>query len=227
MLTESEDRGQSWTLKRPLTDGTQGLPYYNCGRIMQLKDGRFVIMVDKIYNRGEGGGRIQLYFSENDGQTWSDPVETPARGIVPDKLLELDSGRWTLSCHDKEADFGYLVQRLWLSDDQGQTWSEPIVVGRQAGLNLCEVSIFPMDGQTLVAFMRENPFQGWDRFKAISHDNGETWGDLIKFPLPACHRPVAGWLQNGQIMILYRFIQGGKRGFLGGGTSEFLCRVDR
>ena len=100
-------------------------------------------------------------------------------------------------------------------------------MGRQAGLNLCEVSIFPMDGQTLVAFMRENPFQGWDCFKAISHDNGETWGELIKFPLPACHRPVAGWLQNGQIMIPHRFIQGGKRGFFGGHQNFFAALTDR
>ncbi len=108
---------------------------------MQLKDGRYAIMVDKVFKRGEGGGRIQLYFSEDDGQTWSDPVETPARGIVPDKLLELNSGRWILPCHDREADIDFLVRRLWYSDDQGQTWSDPIIVGRQAGLNLCEVSI--------------------------------------------------------------------------------------
>ena len=90
------------------------------------------------------------------------------------------------------------------------------MVGRQPGLNLCGVSILPIENQALVAFMRENSFQGWDCFKAISNDNGETWGDLINFPLPACHRPVAGWLQNGQIMITRRFIQGGKGGFFGG-----------
>ena len=184
-------------------------------------------MVDKIYKRGEGGGRIQLYFSEDDGQTWSEPVETPARGIVPVKLLELDSGRWILSCHDREADFGYLVQRLWLSEDRGQTWSEPIVVGRQKGRNLCEVSILPMDCQTLVAFMRENSFQGWDCFKAISHDHGETGSELIKFPLPGCHRPGAGWLQNGQIMIPHRFIQGGKRGFFGGHQNFFAALTNK
>ena len=226
MLTESDDRGRTWAPKRPLTDGTQGLPYYNCGRIMRLNDGRYVIIVDKVYERGEGGGRILLYFSEDEGRTWSDPIETPARGIVPDKLLELESGRWILSCHDKEDGFGFLVQRLWYSDDQGATWSEPVVVGRQEGLNLCEVSILPIDDQVLVAFMRENSFQGWDCFKAISRDNGETWGELIKFPLPACHRPVAGWLQNGQIMITHRFIQGGRRGFFGGHQNFFAALTD-
>jgi len=227
MPTESVDRGRTWSSKRALTDGTQGLPYYNCGRIMQLSDGRYVVLVGKIYDRGESGGRIQLYFSQDQGQTWSEPVETPACGIVADKLLELDSGRWILSCHDKEINFGYLVQRLWYSDDHGRTWSEPVVVGRQPEMNLCEVSILPIENQTLVAFMRENSFQGWDCFKTISNDNGETWGDLINFPLPACHRPVAGWLQNGQIMITHRFIQGRKGGFFGGHQNFFAALTDK
>ena len=101
------------------------------------------------------------------------------------------------------------------------------MVGRQPGLNLCGVSISPIENQTLVAFMRENSFQGWDCFKAISNDNGETWGDLINFPLPACHRPVAGWLQNGQIMITHRFIQGGNGGFFGGHQNFFAALTDK
>lgn len=213
MLTDSEDRGRTWTPKRPLTEGTQGLPYYNCGRIMQLRDGRYVAIVDKVFEPREGGGRIQLYFSEDGSLTWSEPTPTPARGIVPDKLLELESGRWILSCHDREPGFGYLVQRLWYSDDQGQSWSDPVVVGRQEGLNLCEVSILPVGNRTLVAFMRENSFKGWDCYKAISRDDGESWGELVQFPLPACHRPVSGLLQNGKIMITHRFIQGGRRGW--------------
>ena len=225
MLTESEDRGRNWTLKHPLTEGTRDLPYYNCGRIMRLRDGRYVIIVDKVHEPNEGGGRIQLYFSSDEGNTWSDPVETAARGIVPDKLLELASGRWILSCHQREPGFGYLVQRLWYSDDQGASWSEPVIVGRQEGLNLCEVSILPFEDGTLVAFMRENSRQGWDCFKSVSHDNGESWGELVKFPLPGCHRPVSGWLDNGQIMITHRFIQGGKA-FFGSHQNFFAGLTD-
>ena len=34
MLTTSDDHGRSWTAKRPITEGTKGLPYYyNCARI--------------------------------------------------------------------------------------------------------------------------------------------------------------------------------------------------
>ncbi|MFN2282927.1 MAG: sialidase family protein, partial [Anaerolineae bacterium] len=49
MLTDSTDRGRTWSPKRPLTEATQGLPFYNCPRITQLRDGRLVIVVDKLY----------------------------------------------------------------------------------------------------------------------------------------------------------------------------------
>ena len=75
-------------------------------------------------------GEIQLYFSQDQGQTWSEPVETPARGIVADKLLELDSGRWILFCHDKEINFGYLefnvygIQMTMGELGRSQWWSD-------------------------------------------------------------------------------------------------------
>jgi len=280
MLTDSQDRGRTWSPKRPLTEGTAGQPYfYDCARITQLKDGRLAILVNKnirsnrlaehflrtlgpevvavlnklfeseklrkdilrsldpesaikvneLLKRARGirapqDCRNLLYFSTDEGATWSNPIETPALGIVPDKLLELDSGRWILSCHYKDWDFGYLIQRLWYSDDQGATWNGPVIVGRQEGLNLCEVSILPVEESTLVAFMRENSGLGWDCYKTISYDAGEHWSEPILFPLPGCHRPVAGWLQDGHILITHRFMQGGK-GWLGYWTQNLFAAL--
>jgi sialidase-1 len=226
MVTLSEDRGRTWSPKRPLTEGTQGYPFYNCPRISALKDGRLVVVVDKIHTPERSAEPDDchnlLTFSEDEGRTWSDPVMTPARGIVPDKLLELDDGRWLLACHYKDTDFEYLIQRLWYSDDQGATWSPPVIVGREQGLNLCEVSILPVDGDTLVAFHRENSGLGRDCYKTISHDRGESWSAPIRFPLPGCHRPVAGWLRTGEALITHRFMQGGK-GWTGWWTQNFFA----
>lgn len=213
MLSDSTDRGRTWSEKRPLTEGTKDYPFYNCARLTQLRDGRLVAIVDKLFC-AERSAKPEdctnlLYFSEDDGQTWSDPFETAALGIVPDKVLELECGRWIVAAHYSDQDFGNLIQRLWYTDDQGKTWSDPVIVGRQEGLNLCEVSILPVEGQTLVAFMRENSGLGLDCYKTISHDNGESWSEPVRFPLPGCHRPVAGWLQSGHILITHRFIQGG------------------
>jgi sialidase-1 len=229
MLTDSADRGRTWSPKRPLTEGTAGKGYYyNCARITRLGDGRLAVVVDQCL-AGEGRAREDeqvnwLYFSADEGQTWGPPVATPARGIVPDKLLELESGRWILSAHRRLEEVGFLMQRLWYSDDQGRTWAGPVTVGRQEGLNLCEVSILPLGDRTLVAFHRENSGEGRDCYKTISRDEGESWSEPIRFPLPGCHRPVAGWLQDGRILITYRFMQGGK-GWLGTWTQNFFAAL--
>ncbi len=226
MVTMSTDRGRTWSAKRPLTEATHGIGYYNCPRITTLRDGRLAVIVDKIHAAGEDRDpecySNLLTFSDDAGVTWSEAVETPARGIVPDRLLELADGRWLISCHITEPASQNLVQRLWYSDDQGKTWTGPVIVGQQPGLNLCEASILPIGDQTLVAFHRENSGKGWDCFKTISYDNGASWGAPIAFPLPACHRPVAGWLQDGRILITHRFMQGGK-GWTGWWTQNLFA----
>ncbi len=227
MYCISDDRGRSWSEKKALTEGTSGLDfYYNCARISNLSDGRLAVVVDRIYGIGESTKnpekmRVVMFFSDDDAESWSEVVETPVRGIVPDKLVELDSGRWLIGSHYKVDGYDNLVQFLRYSDDKGESWSEAVVVGRQEGLDLCEVSIMQVEGDTLVALMRENSFTGLDCYKAISHDAGASWSELIKFPLPGCHRPVCGKLADGRYMVTFRFLQGG-RGWLGGWTQNFM-----
>lgn len=228
VLRDSRDRGRTWSEKRPLTEPSQDMPFWNCPRLTLLRDGRLAALVDSVGNRERSAEHEKLqnylFFSKDEGETWSEPVLTAARGIVPDRLRELDNGRWLLSCHVQYPELGKLVQRLWYSDDQGASWAGPVVVGRHPDLNLCEVSILQIEGPTLVAFHRENSGQGWDCYKTISRDYGESWGEPIRFPLPACHRPVAGFLQDGRIMITHRFMQGGK-GWLGTWTQNFFAAV--
>ncbi len=78
-----------------------------------------------------------------------------------------------------------------------------------------------MGNGVIAAFFRENSGKGYDCKKALSFDDGATWGELSDFPLPGCHRPVAGKLQNGMIFITFRFMQGGK-GWLGNWTQNFM-----
>ena len=226
MLAESADEGRSWSPKRPLTEGTKGLPYsYNCARITALRDGRLAVIVDRVPATGEKDSSKAvdvLYFSSDEGRTWSDAVETPLRGIVPDKLLELESGRWIVAAQYPVK--GHLTQFCRYSDDRGKTWSDEILIASDRRYQLCEVSILPCGNGALVAFMRENSGLGYDCIKAMSHDRGETWGPVVNFPLPGCHRPVAGRLKDGRIFITYRFMQGGK-GWLGTWTQNFFAAL--
>lgn len=224
VLKMSTDRGRTWGGKIPLTEGTKGIPYWNCARISKLRDGRLVIVCDKIFAKGESKGKNYLWFGDAEGEKWTGPVETPVIGIVPDKLLELANGRWILSAHKANPEHGYLEQCLWYSDNGGKDWAGPVTVASQEGLKLCEVSILQLPDRTLVAFMRENSSDGKDCYKSISKDDGESWEGPYRVPIPGCHRPVAGILQSGNIMITYRFVQGGK-GWLSTHAQNFFAAL--
>lgn len=238
MLTDSNDRGETWSAKRALTDPLRGDPqvdpYWNCGRISTLSDGRLAVVVDRVEGRHEGSFRGKqanwMWFSEDEGATWSGPVETPVEGIVPDQLIELKhgphAGRWILAAHTV---LGSMVsptwaERCWLSDDKGATWQGPVTIASVPVLRLCEGSVMELPGGELVCFLRENSFQGWDCYKAISADGGQSWQGPYAFPLPACHRPVAGVLASGRVLITHRYIQGGK-GWVGHWTQNFFAAL--
>lgn len=163
-----------------------------------------------------------LWLSHDQGRTWTGPTLLPAQGIVPDRLTELASGRWLVACHVHNPATGFLYVRLWHSDDQGGTWTGPVTVAEEAGLSWCEVTLLPLDAQTLVALLRENSGQGWDAQKTRSTDGGMTWSSPVAFPIPACHRPVAGWLADGRVLITCRLMQGGQ-GWVGWWTQNTLA----
>lgn len=229
MLTESYDRGRTWTKKHPLTDKTSKDDYFNCARINKLPDGTLVIICDRCYGGEKPGVKLDLYiwFSYDDGKTWTEPIlgsnlGLKGTGIVPDKYRVLKSGRHIISTHT----FGEgnkLVQSLWYSDDNGKTWSDKIKVASDINYNLCEGCILECDNNTLICYLRENSGKGYDCMKTISYDNGETWSDVYPVPIPGCHRPVVDYLKSGKLMMTYRFMQGGK-GWLGSWTQNiFAC----
>ena len=125
---------------------------------------------------------------------------------MPDKLLQLDCGRIILAAHMRSRETGKLEQYLWYSDDEMKTWSDRVTVASDPALNLCEVSILPYDDHTLIAFLRENSREGYPILKVISYDNGESWSPIYHTPMDSGHRPVSGYLQDGTVMVSYRYI---------------------
>ncbi len=226
-ITESSDRGRTWSPKKAFAGPTQGEPpYWNCARINTLPDGRIAVIADYIGTdeRSKDHHLLEnyLFISRDHGRTWDEPVLLPMQGIMPDKLIELPNGRWLTACHVKNPDTDFLKVWLWYSDDQGANWTGPITVADHTGLNLCEVSIIPVDENVLIATLRENSFGGWDAYKTISRDGGLTWSDPVQLPIPACHRPTAGWLKDGRALITCRLMQGGQ-GWVGWWTQTTLA----
>ena len=217
----SDNHGRSWSSVHALTERRSGSQYHNCARINRLHDGRIVISCDYISGEKLTDTReIRLWFSSDDGESWSESMIIPgAHAIMPDKLIELKSGRWLIAAHSPSETTGKLTEYLWYSDDKGKTWSERVTVASDPRYNLCEVSLLEVEPDVVVAYLRENSWMGYDCFKAISRDGGLTWNGVYNVPLPGCHRPTAGILKDGQILITYRFMQGGS-GWLGSWTQN-------
>lgn len=220
---QSLDNGQTWTDRRVIVesviDSSGVVLKWNCPRLVRLRNGRLLALCDVLPvppNEFSDltNARIVFWWSDDDGNTWSAPVETPIFGIMPDKLVELPSGAWLVATHvrmtgDQYDWAGKLVQIGHRSEDAGQTWQGPTTIGKDERYNLCEGSILPLDDGKLVCYMRENSMLGLPAFKSFSHDEGRTWEGLYPTPMSGCHRPVAGFLPSGKILITYRYQQAG------------------
>lgn len=220
MVKRSADRGVTWAEKQPLTEYTGPHVYYNCARIFRMRSGEICVLCDKAVDGHPELCELWLWKGDKEGRRFKKPEKLPLAGIVPDKLLELKSGRQIVSAHTNIE--GKLVQRAIYSDDGGKTWSAPVIVGQDPSYNLCEVSLLETETGEIVAFMRENSGLGIDCLKSVSYDGGESFQGLYRVPIPACHRPVAGYLDKDTVMVTYRFMQGGA-GWLGNWTQNVFA----
>lgn len=230
MITESLDRGRTWSEKRPLTEKGRAGEYFNCARISKLGDGSLAIICDKVYGNENKGAEIWLWRGDAEGREWGEPTVYPFCGIVPDKFLQLGSGRLIIAAHFKSPETGKLEQYLWYSDD-GENWSDRVTVAADGKYNLCEVSILEYEDNKLVAYLRENSVKGYPILKVLSADGGETWSEIYNTSMDSGHRPVAGFLADGSIMVTYRYIPSGTQNmfaaFMSRETIEATGRRDQ
>ena len=230
MITESLDRGRTWSEKRPLTEKGHAGEYFNCARISKLRDGSLAIICDKVYGNENKGAEIWLWRGDAEGREWGEPTVYPFCGIVPDKFLQLGSGRLIIAAHFKSPETGKLEQYLWYSDD-GENWSDRVTVAADGKYNLCEVSILEYEDNKLVAYLRENSVKGYPILKVLSADGGETWSEIYNTSMDSGHRPVAGFLADGSIMVTYRYIPSGTQNmfaaFMSRETIEATGRRDQ
>ena len=211
---ESTDRGRTWSEKRYLTGQGTKTHYFNCARISKAGGGLAIVCDFVSGEKGpEHDAVTYVWRADAEGTSWGEPAVYPFNGIVPDKLLELSNGRLLISNHRRSEVTGKLEQHLHYSDDGGAVWSDEITVAADPSLNLCEASIIECGGGMLVAFLRENSILGYDVKKVISHDFGSTWGPVCGTPLDSGHRPTAGFLRDGRVMITYRYIPRGTQNF--------------
>ena len=110
ILMESEDRGRTWTNKRPFDTRrsfAQNRSTWNAPRIRVLPDGRLVANFDAFLFPDEADDwnwpqhrlcfRTFLWFSDDEGRTWSERRSTEIEGACSDKLRVLTDDHWLMA----------------------------------------------------------------------------------------------------------------------------------
>lgn len=213
IVRHSEDAGHTWSARNVLRDEDRcdgPMPTWNGTKIQQLKDGRILLTSDTyLFPPGEWGEgiancHIVMWFSEDDGNSWSEPIHTPVKGICHDQVTEMPDGRWLLPSNVRSKKTDRIVQNITTSRDGGQTWEEPLTLFDSPDRELDEASIVALPGGELVVYLREDlgrPLQ-----KMISRDGGLSWeGPYDTLNPAAIGMPIAGLTQDGLILITARF----------------------
>ena len=215
VLRHSDDGGHTWSERRVVLDEDRAsgtLIVWNAPKIQQLDDGRILLLSERVefppgeWGHGMGGAHIVLWFSDDDGDSWSDPVPTTVGGICPDQVTELPDGRWLLPTNVYDGATGRCLQQLATSRDGGTTWDEPVVICDDPDYQLAEVSIVHCPEGELVAYLREESGKQRPLQKMISRDGGESWEGPCHTLNPAAHgMPVAGLTSDGLVLITGRY----------------------
>ncbi|NJD04731.1 MAG: exo-alpha-sialidase [Ruminiclostridium sp.] len=202
--------------------------FLNCPRIISLKDGQLLIVADYYVKDIETKANkwINKFFRSFDyGVTWEGP-ELPKlpEGLLVPSLNELRDGRLMLGLGSEELDENddFLATHYVLfSDDKGKSWSSPVEIHAEKGINLSEGSFLELDDGTILGIMRDdNLGRGYRQlkdgslklynsvgcgYKVLSKDGGKTWLGPYKTELIGLQgRAKVGRLRSGEICITYR-----------------------
>lgn len=224
VLRTSDDGGERWSDPRILAhhdagDDLGGWESWNCPRLARLRDGLLVLCCDYVRRLRPDAAELAaeaetfLWWSGDEGETWDGPRPTGVHGIVPDRVTETRAGTLLLLSHREHPRTGVLAQYASCSDDGGRTWQAPVVVAYDGIHQLCEASEASVvqlrdEAGTLVCYLRENSGRGLVGYKSLSTDGSRTWQGPYPTALVGCHRPTAGLLASGAVLVTYGLLPG-------------------
>lgn len=222
-INRSTDGGQTWEEMQVIMDMGEwgGLPEEQNGigdPSILVDDETGTIWVAALWTHGMPGerawtasgpglepeetGQFMLVKSEDDGQTWSDPINITKQIKDPDwqlllqgpgKGITMDDGTLVFPAQFKDEE-GMPYATIIYSQDQGESWS----IGSGAKSNTTEAQVVQLSDGSLMLNMRDN--RGGARSVYTTDDLGVSWqkhptsrsaliepvsmASLIAFPCP-------------------------------------------
>jgi hypothetical protein len=186
----SKDDGVSWE-KFTLPYLKKGVPFWYVAKFLKNYE-KDPIIFCSLSEKTDGLGEI--FYIKSESTNWLNPETTGLFGILSGSPIKLKNGRVLITTHRKNQETGYLYQNIYYSDDF-KTWKKSNAQISQNGYNFCDSQIMDFNN-TLILFIREKSFNGWDLFKSVSTNNGNEWSIPEKVPFRGGQKPFVGIVDN-------------------------------
>ncbi len=189
LLTRSEDCGKTCSAPIVLASGSDELPTTNNPVMVQNRNGRIHFIYAQCY--GVGKGRMYSRYSDDDGMTWSDPIDItpvtvpefrnvfafrPGHGICTSKGM-LIFPVWMVPKHCEASEMAHMpsVVSTFYSLDNGETWAVgDILNGNEELQNPNETAVAELsDGRI---YLNIRCMNAW-RATAVSENGYSDWKD--------------------------------------------------
>lgn len=207
-MVTSSDEGSTWTEPRVIYDDPRD---NRDPHIAVLSDGTLACTFFSLMPKpGTGKGYLrfgtEIIFSRDGGKTWDEKgrVIAPPGWFVSAPVRQLRDGTCILGVYyfggENERSYGGVI----LSKDLGKTWSEPVPIGKDQGLDLdAETDVIELKDGRIYAALRSR--EGNMRY-AVSKDGGQSWSAAEDIGFPG-HAPHLFRASSGDIILTHRFPQ--------------------
>lgn len=211
-ILASDDLGENWfklseVWKADLVAGDERLV---TPRLSLLSDGRLAVVCDHndygYFHEDQPFGNW-IWWSEDDGKTWSDPTVMEVPGFEPDRITECSNGQLLIATHLMRGDSQEFALILSGSDDGGETWRVISTVAHDGYYRYCEGALVHLQDGGIACIMRENHSAGFTCRVAFSEDGGTTWSETSCLPF-ALHRPYGKQLPCSRVLVTGRHVNG-------------------
>jgi hypothetical protein len=235
-IAYSHDGGRSWTGHHSIAHADVWVNHavWVAPQLSVLRDGRMLIISDlgkrlpgqnhpmlSDWQKPDRGMANYLFWSEDNGKTWSAPQKFDDVGAEPGYIVELSDGtlaftRTSSALTDQLKNpplpWGNIYYRneIVFSQDGGKTWPKHAWTSDDPFHGDCEVGLAEVSPSQLIAATRiglGNGRFGHPSRLLFSRDNGRTWPRSEPAPFYG-QRPHIGKLQSGKFLVTYRNVWG-------------------
>ena len=236
MVARSTDGGKSWGQYQTIAKSDVWVDHgiWVVPQLSVLRDGRLVIICDwgkrhpgqdfpmlSDWQKPDRGMANYLFWSEDNGKTWSAPQKVDDIGGEPGYVVELSDGtlaftRTSSAVTDKLKNPPppwnniYYRNEVVFSHDSGETWPDHSWLSDDPFHGDCEVGLAELSPGHLIAATRiglGNGRFGQPSRLLFSDNNGRTWPRSAPAPFYG-QRPHLGKLQSGKFLVTYRNVWG-------------------